>query len=207
MDDSTAYMISDMLATTAPQAVGGYYNINGMRYAAKTGTTNYDDKAMQAHSMPYNAVNDLWTIGFNTEYAIGVWYGYDGISNEYYNVLSSGQHNRLFQAVGKKVFSNTSYFTQPSSVVAIELEEGCVEPTLPSEFTPPEARQTELFVKGTEPTNVSARFDKLSDVSNLKSTVKKDKITLTWNSVKMPEINEFILKTYKEKIKGVKVKK
>ena len=191
MDDSTAYMISDMLATTAPQAVGGYYNINGMRYAAKTGTTNYDDKAMEAHNMPYSAVNDLWTIGFNTEYSIGVWYGYDSISNEYYNVLSSGQHNRLFQAVGKKVFSNTSYFSKPSSVVSVEIELGCPEPTLPSEFTPADARGTELFIKGTEPTTVSARFDKLSDVSNLKSTVKDDKVTLTWSAVETPKINTY----------------
>ena len=198
MTEETAYMISDMLATTAVQAMGRYYNINGIRYAAKTGTTNYDDATLKAHNLyGTGAVNDLWTIGYNTEYAIGVWYGYDSISNQYYNKLSSGQHERLFQAVGKKVFSNGNYFTQPSGVTAVELEAECPEPTLPSEFTPANLRLTELFIKGTEPTNVSTRFAKLGDISNLKSTTKDDKITLTWDSVKNPDINtEEYLKQY-----------
>ena len=191
MDESTAYMISDMLATTATYALGGYYNINGIRYAAKTGTTNYDNKTIEIHNMPYNAVNDLWTIGFNTDYSIGVWYGYDDISNEYYNAVNSGQHTRLFQAVGKKVFTNRTYFTKPNNVVEIEVELGCPVPTLPSEFTPSNERGTELFIRGTEPTTVSTRFDKLSDVSNLKSTIKDDEITLTWNKVETPKINTY----------------
>lgn len=197
MSEETAYIISDMLATTATHAVGRFYNINGIRYAAKTGTTNYDDKTMEIHNMPSNAVNDQWTVGYNTEYAIGVWYGYDDISNEYYNVLSSAQHNRLFNAVGKKVFTNKAYFTKPNGVVSVEVESGCPEATLPSEFTPSELRQKELFIKGTEPTTVSTRFAKLSDVSNLKATTKDNKITLTWNKVEMPEINtESYLKEY-----------
>ena len=189
MSEETAYIISDMLATTATQGVGKYYNINGVRYAAKTGTTNYDDPTMKAHKMPSNAVNDLWTVGYNTEYTIGVWYGYDKINNQYYNVLSSAQHNRLFNAIGKKVFTNKNYFTKPSGVIEVELEAECAEPTLPSENTPSDLRIKELFIKGTEPTTVSTRFSKLSDISNLKSTVDNNKITLTWDGVPTPEIN------------------
>ena len=189
MSEDTAYIISDMLATTATQAMSGYYNINGIRYAAKTGTTNYTSQAMEIHNMPYGAVNDLWTIGFNTEYAIGLWYGYDNIDNEYCNKFNTGQHLRLFQAVGKKVFTNGNYFTQPSGVVAVEVESGSPEAILPSEFTPGDLRQTELFIRGTEPTTISTRFSKLSDVSNLKATVNKEKVTLTWDAVKTPEIN------------------
>ena len=198
MSEETAYMISDMLSTTAPQAMGRYYNINGIRYAAKTGTTNYDIETLKAHNLLWsNAVNDLWTIGFNTEYAIGVWYGYDSVSNEYYNKLSSGQHERLFQAVGKKVFTNGNFFTQPSGVVSVEVESGCPEATLPSEFTPSDLRQTELFIKGTEPTTVSTRFAKLADISNLKATTSDNKIILTWDAVKTPEINtESYLRNY-----------
>ena len=197
MSEETAYIISDMLATTATHGVGRYYNINGIRYAAKTGTTNYDDATMKAHKMPSNAVNDLWTVGFNTEYAIGVWYGYDDISNKHYNILSSSQHNRMFNAVGKKVFTNKAYFTKPSGVIEVELEAECAEPTLPSEFTPDSLKLKELFIKGTEPTNVSTRFSKLSDVSNLKGTTDNNTITLTWDAVATPEINtESYLKQY-----------
>jgi len=197
MSEETAYIISDMLATTATHGVGRYYNINGIRYAAKTGTTNYDDDTMRKNKMPSNAVNDLWTVGYNTEYAIGVWYGYDGISNKHYNILSSSQHNRMFNAVGKKVFTNKAYFTRPSGVIEVELEAECAEPTLPSEFTPQSLKLKELFIKGTEPTTVSTRFSKLNDVSNLKGSTENNKVTLTWDAVPTPEINtESYLKQY-----------
>ena len=189
MSEETAYIISDMLATTATQAMGRYYNINGIKYAAKTGTTNYDSKTMQAHKMPSSAVNDLWTVGYNTEYSIGVWYGYNKINNKYYNKLSSSQNTRLFQAVGKKVFTNKSTFSRPSGVVEIEVESECVEPMLPSEYTPNDLRQKELFIKGTEPTTTSPRFTKLNDVANLKATTKENKVSLTWDIVDTPEIN------------------
>ena len=197
MSEETAYMISDMLKGTAPYALGGYYNINGIKYAAKTGTTNYDEKTMKAHNMPNGAVNDYWTIGYNKKYAIGIWCGYDSISNEYYNSLNKAPHARLFQAVGKKIFTDNADFNKPSGVVAVEVESGCPEPTLPSEFTPSDQRQTELFIKGTEPTTVSTRFAKLSDVSNLKANVNDNIITLTWSGVDTPKINtQSYLKDY-----------
>lgn len=197
MSEETAYIISDMLASTAPSALGGYYNINGVRYAGKTGTTNYPDSIMQKYNLPGNAVNDLWVMGFNTEYSIGVWYGYDDV-NEGYNTFASLQHGRLLQAIGKKVFTNHDYFTRPSGVVAVEVESGCPEAMLPSEYTPSSLRQTELFIKGTEPTTVSPRFAKLTDVENLKASTVGDKIVLTWDLVKTPEINtaDFLKKYY-----------
>lgn len=198
MSEETAYMISDMLATTATQAMGWYYNINGIRYAAKTGTTNYDYDTLKEHGLEWTAaVNDLWTVGYNTEYAIGVWYGYNRANSEHYNVLSSGQHERLFQAVGKKVFTNKDYFKKPSGVVSVELEKDCPEPTLPSEYTPSDMRITELFIKGTEPTNVSTRYSKLNTVENLTVETKDDTITIKWKEVETPEINtEKYLKEY-----------
>ena len=189
MSEETAYIISDMLATTATQAMGRYYNINGIKYAAKTGTTNYDEATMKANKMPNGAVNDLWVVGYNTEYSIGIWYGYNKIDNKYYNKFSSSQNTRLLQAIGKKVFTNKNSFTRPSGVVEIEVESECVEPMLPSEFTPSDLRQKELFIKGTEPTTISPRFAKLNDVSNLKATIKENKVSLTWDNVDKPEIN------------------
>ena len=189
MSEETAYIISDMLATTATQAMGRYYNINGIKYAAKTGTTNYDEATMKANKMPNGAVNDLWVVGYNTEYSIGVWYGYNKIDNKYYNKFSSSQNTRLLQAIGKKVFTNKSSFTRPSGVVEVEVESECVEAMLPSEYTPSNLRQKELFIKGTEPTTTSPRFAKLSDVSNLKATTNENTVHLSWDNVTTPEIN------------------
>lgn len=198
MSEETAYIISDMLATTATYAMGYNYNINGIKYAAKTGTTNFDYEKLEENGMQWSgAVNDLWTVGYNTEYAVGVWYGYNGFSTEYYSTVNTTQHTRLLQAVGKKVFTNKDYFTKPSNVIEVELEAECPEPTLPSEYTPSDLRITELFVKGTEPTSTSKRFEKLKNVSNLTVKENNKKITLSWDKVKDPEINdEAYLKQY-----------
>jgi len=201
MSEETAYMVSDMLVTTATQAMGRYYKINNVKYAAKTGTTNYPYEKLKEYGLHNtNAVNDLWTVGFNTEYTIGVWYGYDKLSSEYYNKLSSAQHTRLFQAVGKKVLTNSKAFTKPSKVVKVEVEAECPEATLPSEYTPSDLRITELFIKGTEPTTISNRFSKLNDVSNLNISEVDGKITLTWDEVQTPEVNteEYLLKYYEK---------
>lgn len=200
MSEETAYILSDMLASTAPSALGGYYNINGVRYGGKTGTTNYPDSIMQEKNLPQNAVNDLWVMGFNTEYSIGIWYGYDNV-DQGHNTFASLQHGRLLQAIGRKVFTNHDYFSKPSGVVSVEVESGCPEAMLPSEYTPSSMRQTELFIKGTEPTTVSPRFAKLSDVNNLKANTISNKIILSWDAVKTPEINTYdYLKSYYSKL-------
>ena len=200
MSEETAYMVSDMLATTATQAMSWFYDINGVKYAAKTGTTNFDYEKLAAYGLQWSgAVNDLWTVGFNTEYAIGVWHGYDydKLAKGYYNYISSGQHLKLFQNIGKKVFKNKDYFSKPSGVVSVTLEKENPEPTLPSEYTPSDLKITELFIRGTEPTNVSQRFAKLESVSNLNVSEKDGEITLTWDEVETPEINtEEYLKKY-----------
>ena len=190
MGEDTAYMISNMLQTTAQHAMGGYYYINGIKYAAKTGTTNYDEKKLIQKGLQYvDIVNDLWCIGYNTEYTIAVWYGYDKLDATYHNSVSNPQHTRLLNAVGKKVFTNGADFTRPSNVVSVELENGCEEAMLPSEFTPSDLRITELFKKGYEPTKVSPRFAKLDDVSNLRATESNGEVTLSWTGISTPEVN------------------
>lgn len=198
MSEETAYMISDMLVTTGQQAMGRYNNINGVQYAAKTGTSNFDEKKKAAMGLSNtNAINDYWVVGYNTQYAIGMWYGYDIPSKEHHNVLSSAQHERLYQAIGKGIFTSNNTFTMPAGVSRVEVELECPEPTLPSEYTPSNLRRTELFIKGTEPQTVSTRFSKLKDVANLNATNVDNIITITWNSATNPEINsESFLKSY-----------
>lgn len=203
MKDSTAYMVSDMLIDTAKYALGRWANINGKVYGAKTGTTNFDDATKRAFHLSGNAVNDLWTVGFNNEYAIGVWYGYDKTNSKHYNLLSSGQHERLFQAVGKGMFTSSGGFKRPNSVVEVAIEAETPGPSLPSEFTPGDLKKTELFVKGHEPKDVSPRFDKLGNISSLKATVSGSKVTLSWTAANIPEINtdKYLKEYYKDTFK------
>ena len=189
MSDSTAYMITSVLTDAAVANIGSS-KVNGISYALKTGTSNFSSETKKAHNLPANAVNDLWVAGYSRDYAVALWYGYDKINKDYVNRLSSYQNTRLFKAVIKGVFSGTSSFTMPSSVVEVEIETGTSTPLLASEYTPESLRKKEIFKSGTEPTDVSTRFSKLNNVTNLKATTNGSKVTLTWDAVKSDAIDE-----------------
>ena len=204
MSEQTAYMITDVLISTASSALGRYSYVNGATYGAKTGTSNYPETVFRDYNLPSNAVNDIWVAGISPEYSIAVWYGYDQVYSDYYNVISSGQNSRIFQAVAKGVFTNTSAkFTKPSGVVSVTVEKESYPAALPSEFTPDDMKVTELFKSGTEPTDVSTRYSKLNNVTNLKANVKDSKVTLTWNKIDTPDaINLDYLNKYFESLYG-----
>ena len=110
------------------------------------------------------------------------------------------QHRSLFSTVIRKVFKNTKGAEKPSGVVSVTVENGCLSACLPSKYTPANKKVTELFKAGTEPTEVSNRYDKLSDVTNLEGTYKNGVVTLTWDKIKEPDaINEEYLNKYARK--------
>ena len=191
MGEDTAYMISSMLQSTAQNALGGATaHVNGTNIAAKTGTTNYDEKTLEIRGLlGRDIVNDLWVVGYNTEYCAAVWYGYDKISNTYYSRVARPEHTNIFSIVARKIFTNKNDFYRPANVLSIEIENGAYEAMLPSEFTPGDLRLTELFKKGYEPTTVSPRFAKLEDVSNLKANSSDGQVTLSWTGISTPEAN------------------
>ncbi len=182
MGEDTAYMVADMLVSTPSYALGAYANVNGLPYGAKTGTSNFSDEAFEKYNLPYGAVNDLWVAGINTEYSITVWYGYQKINSDYVSKWGTAEHMRLFQAVAKGMFTSTKSFTKPSSVVSSKVEVGTVPAQLPSEYTPDSLILTELFKSGTEPTETSTRYSQADNPTNLKASVKGEKVTLTWQA-------------------------
>ena len=204
MSAATAYMITDMLVDTAENALGRYSNINGATYAAKTGTSNYDEKTQEALNLPDNAVNDLWVAGYNPDYSVAVWYGYASNSSKYYNRFGSGQNSRLFNAVAKNFFKADAKFEKPSEVVEVTVERNTGTSLLPSEHTPDSAKTTELFRESTKPTEVSARFNTLGNVSNLKASVSGNKATISWSGINTPEaLNQSYWKPFVEKAFGL----
>ncbi len=191
MQDSTAYIITHMLQETASYGIdaGSYRSINGIKYAAKTGTSNFDVKTIKANKLASNAVNDYWVAGYNTEYAVAVWYGYDKIQDGY-NRLGSSQHQRLFQAVAKGVFKSKADFTMPSSVVKVTVETDSAVPLLPSANTPSKYKKSYYFVAGSEPdaASTSTRFKKLDDISNLTASDNGDgTATISWSPIATPD--------------------
>ena len=201
MSEATAYMITYMLQKTREYGIdaGNYKDVNGVPYAAKTGTTNFDEATKKQFHLSSSAVNDLWVVGYNTQYSIAVWYGYDKIQDGT-NKLST-QHQRLFQAVAKGAFTDKSDFKQPSSVVKVTTEKDSATSLLPSSYTPSNYKVTSLFISGTEPNKVSTRFNLLSDVTNLDSYNNGDgTATITWSKISTPDaLNKSYIEGYLNK--------
>src|SRR5699024_7694427 len=65
----------------------------------------------------------------------------------------------------------------------VGVEKGSNPPELPSEFTPSGNIVKELFVKGTEPKEVSDSFDQLDSVSDLTGSYNEEnnEIKLSWS--------------------------
>ncbi|MGM8213942.1 PBP1A family penicillin-binding protein [Bacillaceae bacterium W0354] len=159
MSDYTAYMVTDVLKDVIKNPAGTAYrntDLGNLPVAGKTGTTNRGD----------NVTPDSWMAGYTTNFTVAVWSGYP-----------EEQHiEGTYQSIPQQLFSNimnfmsngieTADFVRPDSVLEIKVEKGSNPAQLPSEFTPDDQIVTELFVKGTEPTETSDEYDQLDPVEN-----------------------------------------
>lgn len=182
MSEETAYMMTSLLQSSAQQGLGAQANIGGAIFGAKTGTSNYDAATIKAWNMKGDVVNDLWVNGTSPDYAISIWYGYSKINPNYHSTSYTISHRRLFQAVAKGVFKNGSNWTKPDGVSEVTVELGSNPAKLASETTPDNKKVTELFKKGTEPTETSKTYSSLDNVTSLRGSVSGNKATLTWTA-------------------------
>lgn len=189
MSEETAYMITSILQTAQSNGVGGKINVSGTDIAAKGGTTNLDDKTEKQKGLPGGVTPDHWNITYSPDYCISLWVGYDTVTKDYYLTSTKGGTIRknIMGTIGSKIYKKNSKFTKPKGVVSIEVEKETFPPQLPSEYTPANLRITELFKKGTEPSEVSTRFSKLETPTNGNYTFDGSTIKLTWNAINTPD--------------------
>lgn len=188
MSDSTAFMITDCLVTAVKKGVSSGAAVSGVNVAAKTGTTNYDEKTMRNNGLPSNAVNDAWIVGYDPDVSLSLWYGYEKINKKYYSTSTSAvvQRSRLYKALGNVVFKkNGSNFKVPNSVVKVGIEMGSSPAKLAGAGTPENKIVYEYFKKGTEPTESSSTYTKLENVKGLKASYDESSktVSLTWSKV------------------------
>lgn len=194
MEDSTAYLITNVLQWSVEYGMSSSAGkVNGYEIAAKTGTTNFDQDFIQKNKLPYDAASDYWVIGYNPEYAVGLWYGYDKITKEgveqkhYLTSADSSRKDKLFNTIIKEIVKGTKRtFDIPKSVIAVQIEKETIPGALPSEFTPSDMITTEYFKKGTEPTTVSERYKQLPNVTQLKVETNGNKINISWKPIETP---------------------
>lgn len=170
MSDYTAYMITDMLKSVISEGTGTEANVPGMPVAGKTGTTSLPDETGSP---------DSWFVGYSTNYTISAWTG----GYEDRAPIPQG-HTRVPHALFKNTMEeisrdmDTPDFVQPDSVVEVQVEKGSNPAALPSDYTPASEIVTELFVRGTEPSSTSERFDELEPVSGLSAEYNEDANTI-----------------------------
>ncbi len=202
MEESTAYLMTNLLIS----AYDSYQGPSNTDVAGKTGTTNLDDATLQAYGLKKGRVMDIWMITYSPSYTIGLWVGYDHIypnaeENGWYLTSSLGSKPRrnIMNYLSKNIHKKNEHFAVPDNVVNVQVEAETFPPQLCSAYTPndnktysPDYKNTrmclsEWFVKGTEPTEVSNRYDTLNDPTNASYTYNNNTVTLTWNQIKTPD--------------------
>ncbi|MCR5787874.1 MAG: penicillin-binding protein [Bacilli bacterium] len=188
MSDATAYMITNMLVTAGNENVGGNINISGTEVAAKGGTTNIDSQKQKELNLPSSTTPDHWNITYSPSYSIALWYGYDNLKEGYLTSTTGGKARRsIMAAVAKKVYPKNEKFKKPASVVSAKVEMQTFPPMSPSAYTPAELVTTELFKKGTEPSQTSPRFAQLENPTNASASAQGNLVTIKWNAIATPE--------------------
>lgn len=181
MSDATAYMISSVLQDVSLTG-GSIPNV-----AAKTGTTNFDEITLRNHGLPLDAIRDSWVVGFSTKTVVGMWYGYNRITDSAHclrNIPASAAKDRLFKALAQGAFEqNKEEFKMPDSVVKLPVISGSNPAKIaPSGYTGEVIY--ELFKKGHEPDNSAnaENEEHLAKPGNLKATYANGKVTITWSA-------------------------
>lgn len=196
MADSTAYLMNNVLQYAVEHGFNGGARVYGSTVAAKTGTSNLSDDVCRAKGIPIGAVNDLWTVAYTPEYSVALWYGYEKVDKNHYLGGASAPKDAVMRSVMKYVPKTTKTWEMPSSVVAVTVEKETWPAKLPSEYTPDDMKITEYFKKGTQPTEISERYAKLPDVTNLNSSKTIGGYKLTWNWKKSDVLDDSYLSKY-----------
>ena len=192
LSDSTAYMITDVLKGVLELNNSSRSAKSGLgrdSIAAKTGTTNVDSDTIKKRGLPSSIVRDFWIMGYTHNVVVGIWIGYEKLNSKHYlNFYTDGNRRfSLLNQVGKVVFKHDGKdFPRPSSVISVTVEKGSNPPKLPSSSTPSDQLVTELFRKGTEPTEVSTKYLSAGTPTNLSVADGGSYATFSWTGVKDP---------------------
>lgn len=187
MSEYTAYMVTDMLKTVVQSGTGTRGRVPSLPMAGKTGTTNLKKGIVG------NGTSDGWFAGYTTRFTAAVWTGYKETTQETF--ISNEIGSRVAQTIVKNVLTHASQgietpdFKMPNTVVEVPIEVGTEK--RPSEFTPNDKIRYELFVRGTEPTEISEVYDELEPPTNLTAEYdeESESIYLSWDHSQPDEVS------------------
>ena len=145
MEDSTAYMVTDMLKdnfTDTSYGLSTNYHTPGLAEAGKSGTTNYTEEQAAKLGVDSSAVPDTWMSGYTTDYALSIWTGYDNpfSTDEVGYIDGSDRYivSYLYQAIMGylSTTSENADWVQPDSVHEVKLVKDAIPDEFPTNATP-----------------------------------------------------------------------
>ena len=191
MKPQTAYLISTVLRGVTPSTV----RVSGTQLASKTGTTSYDTSLLKKYKLSSSVIPDAWTATFSANYSVAIWYGYpewltaDAVKNKHY--LTNGpaitERKKIQAEINNKIHNKNVKFKNPGGISSVEVELETIPAQKPSAYTPKDLRKSYLFINGTEPSEASTRFSKLSDPSNYTYSLNGNSLNLSWESPGTPD--------------------
>jgi len=134
-----AYVITDMMRSVVEQGTAAKARSLGLTLAGKTGTSN--------------DARDTWFVGMTPDVVIGVWIGNDDNTPLGSGETGGGTALPAFIEVIKTVAPKNRPFPRPAGVTSAEID--LVTGLLAAPGAPPKSRMTEVFLTGTEPTEVA----------------------------------------------------
>lgn len=151
MEETTAYMVTDILKGVITSGTGYNATISGLHQAGKTGTSNYNEEELKQINSPYTVFPDSSFVGYTPTYSLAVWTGYDDqktpITNNYADVASD-VYRELMQFVSAFVVNEDWTMPKGLSRMGGELYLDGQKPKVQ-----PPVRPTESFTKKSKSTN------------------------------------------------------
>jgi len=152
MDERAAYVLTNMMKDVVTYGTGGSAKLQNMPAAGKTGTTSENI--------------DRWFVGFTPYYVGATWFGYDNDDGKKRSIPGSSNYSaKIWQMVMEKVHKNLQIkdFVEPNGIVKCQV---CIDSgKLPGPLCAYDPRgsrvRTEIFIKGTEPTETCSAHVKV----------------------------------------------
>jgi penicillin-binding protein 1A len=146
-----AYVVTSMMTSVVQEGTATKAASLKIPIAGKTGTSN--------------EARDTWFIGFTPDYIIGVWIGYD--DNRPMGGKETGGTTAVpvFVDIMKGMQQPAKQFAKPAHVIetVIDRETGLVAP----EGAPKNTTLTEVFVEGTQPTEIAPKPGEVTEGSSV----------------------------------------
>ena len=119
MKDSTAFFINSILHDVFKNSK---YDVSNTYLMAKTGQTNYDKQTKLKYNIPDEATKDSLLIAYTKDLTIGIWIGFDKITNTNYLMGSQKQIARhIMTYIMQKYAQNSKPYDLPSDVIKLRI--------------------------------------------------------------------------------------